>query len=73
MKAIILLLLLFFFVRFVLRFVLPVVRVMRATRRGMQQMQEGFNSQAPHQPVKPASFRPSPSKNGDYIDYEEVR
>lgn len=73
MKAIILILLLFFFIRFVIRYVLPVARMVRQARKGLSQMQDRFNAQAPQQPAKQAAVNPSSARPGDYIDYEEVR
>ncbi len=77
MKAIILLLLLFFFLRFIYRYILPAVRVVRTARKGLQQMQQGFGAaqQQPYQqPAQPVSNAPGfAKKQGDYIDYEEVK
>lgn len=67
----VLLLAIFFLLRFILKFLLPVVRVVRNTqmhmqdmKRRMDHMQEGQNAAPKHQ---------SKRVDGEYIDYEEVK
>lgn len=67
----VLLLAIFFLLRFILKFLLPVVRVVRNTQMHMQDMkrrmdhfQEGQNPAPKHQ---------SKRVDGEYIDYEEVK
>jgi hypothetical protein len=43
MRTVILLILLFFFLRFIFRYILPVVRMIRQARKGLHQMQQAFN------------------------------
>lgn len=60
--------LLFFFVRFLFRYVFPILRVFGNANRKMREMQQGNNTG-----TEPPSMRQSTPKKGDYIDYEEVK
>ena len=79
MKTIFLLLLLFLFLRFVYRYILPIVRVVRNARKAMGQMQQGFNNNSgqpysqPQQPLQQSAPTRAAKIEGDYIDYEEVK
>jgi uncharacterized protein YoxC len=71
MKFILLTLAFYLILRFVIRFVLPVIRMTSAAKakmREMQQQMEGMQQQAnTHQAPKPKV------SDGDYIDYEEIK
>jgi len=74
MKAFILLLLFIFFLRFVWRIVLPAVRIVRSAGNNLRQMQDQMNGhqQQPQTPYTPPATA-TRKKEGDYIDYEEVK
>lgn len=72
MIRIVLLALLFYFLyRFVVRFLLPVLRVTSAARRQMQQMQQMQQEQKGESGGAKAPRERA--KAGEYIDFEEVR
>ncbi|RYY21873.1 MAG: hypothetical protein EOO04_17260 [Chitinophagaceae bacterium] len=57
--------------RFVVRFVLPILRITRSAQDKIRQMQQQMNdmhSQTQKQPEKGSQL-----KDGDYIEYEEVK
>lgn len=56
--------------RFVVKYVLPIVRVVNGASRKMREMQNGAAGTAPTQPQ---SRRSVPPKKGDYIDFEEMK
>ena len=69
MLRIFLLLLLFVWLfRFVLRFVLPVLKITSGVRRQMKNMQQQSGSNPYTAPGRTQKVR-----EGDYIDYEEVK
>lgn len=56
----------YFLYRFVVRFLIPVLRVTSAARKQMRNMQQGSaNTEAPKQP--------RPARKGEYIEFEEVK
>jgi hypothetical protein len=55
--------------RFVLRFVLPILKITSGVRRQMKNMQQGQSN--PY--TAPSAARPQKVREGDYIDYEEVK
>jgi predicted Holliday junction resolvase-like endonuclease len=73
-KFIIWVLVIFFVLRFVLRFVLPVFKITRMASDKMREMQQQMNNMQQQQEAgqQQASRRAVP-KQGDYIDYEEVK
>ena len=63
----------------VFRFIIPVWRTTRQVKRSFREMQERMSSQMrgdepPYQSSRVSATPPStPSKQGDYIDFEEVK
>lgn len=79
-KTAVILVILFFVIRFFLRFLIPIIKVTRQAKQGiedlksqmesMQQQQYGadpFSTKAQSQP------KPQATIDGEYIDYEEVK
>ena len=62
-------------VRFLLRYILPVFRITSAASSQMRQMQDKMREM--EEQMRQAQAQPIPNKktkkDGDYIDYEEVR
>ena len=69
-KMFVLLLVIFFLVRFILKFLLPVIRVVRTTQMHMADMKKKMDHM---QESKAAPQRPAKSVDGEYIEYEEVK
>jgi hypothetical protein len=64
--------------RFITRYLFPILKITRATRDGLRRMQdhvEQMNQQQGGQQYhqKPPVSTTTPVKEGDYIDYEEVK
>ena len=56
--------------RFIVRFVFPILQITRTAQKRMQQMQKQMEDmQKPHNP--PAQS--NKVKEGDYIEYEEIK
>ena len=55
--------------RFVLRFVLPILKITSGVRKQMKNMQQGQSN--PY--TAPAPGRTQKVREGDYIEYEEVK
>lgn len=66
LKLVLLLLAGYFLIRFMLRFVLPVVRIVTATQRQVQNLNNQMNQTK--EPEKKGH-----RIDGDYIDFEEVK
>lgn len=75
-KIFVLLLLLFFIVRFFLRYILPVVRVLRTTQGHIQDLRHKMDGLQNEQKRQAPMDRPQPKRKtdqGDYIDYVEIK
>lgn len=79
-KTIIGLVLLFFIGRFLLRVIIPIVRVTKATQKSMNnlrdQMQNMQNNQGYAQnnnTAEQSSKKPRPEIEGEYIEFEEIK
>ena len=66
--------------RLVFHFIIPIWRTTRQVKRSFREMQERMNSgrrgdEQPYQSSSRVTATPSsqPSKQGDYIDFEEVK
>lgn len=69
-------LVLYFLFRFIFRFVIPVTKAARSMKKQMNEFQARMQEQqqqhaAPQQPQ--ASKQPLTPKEGDYIEFEEVK
>ena len=75
MKFIILVFLLGFLIRMIARYVIPIFRVTSAAGSQMRQMQEKMREMENkmNQPASAGDTKKKGKKEGDYIDYEEVR
>ena len=72
--------LLYFFIgiflfRFISRYLLPIVQVMRVAGKGMRDIREQMNHAAPQANAGKATPTAVPTrpKEGEYIDYEEIK
>lgn len=63
--------LIFFIVRFIVRFVTPLLQISRVTQDKLRKMQEQMNNMQQQNNQKPPVSTRKP-KSGEYIDYEEV-
>lgn len=71
-KIFIFLIAIFFLLRFVLRFIMPLVKITRLAQNQMQQMKGKMDAmQQEHN--QPTPNRASKKIDGDYIEYEEVK
>lgn len=63
--------------RFITRYLFPILKITRATRDGLRRMQDQVNQmhqqQTGQQPQKPPVTATHSVKEGDYIDYEDVK
>ena len=74
MKFIILALIFWVIFRVVVKYIIPIFRMTRAASAQMRQMQEQMNNmQNNNRPQAAPTVKSSSAKEGDYIDYEEVR
>ncbi len=64
------LLLLFLIIRFVMRFLFPVLKLTRMTHQKMNEMKQQMDNMG--NTSRPAAAKPK-KLEGDYIDYEEVK
>jgi hypothetical protein len=72
-KYIVTLFLIGMFIRFLLRYILPIFRITSAANGQMKQMQEKMKAmEEKMNPPSPQQAR-KVKKEGDYIDYEEVK
>ena len=71
MRHIITILLLLLLIRFVVRVIIPLVRVTRQTANGLKDVQDKMRGM--QEDRFKAQERRSKPKNGDYIEYEEVK
>lgn len=62
-------LVLYFVIRFVMRFIVPLARLTQMTHHTMNEVKQKMNQQ---HPPKQAKSAPKPV-DGEYIDYEEVK
>ncbi len=70
-KVILWVVILFFIIRFVLRFVTPLLQISRITQDRLKQMQQQMDDM--HQNNnRTRSQESTKAKKGEYIDYEEV-
>lgn len=72
-KLIITVLVLFFIARFVLRFVLPVIRVTRQAQSSINDLRSRMEAMQQQQPSAQPDNKQRPAVDGEYIDYEEVK
>ncbi|OJU73585.1 MAG: hypothetical protein BGO09_05600 [Bacteroidetes bacterium 47-18] len=73
-KLIITVLVLFFIARFVLRFVLPVIRVTRQAQSSINDLRSRMEAmQQQQRPSAQPDNKQRPAVDGEYIDYEEVK
>lgn len=63
--------LIFFIVRFIIRFVTPLLQISRLTQDRLKKMQEQMNNMQQNAQKPPINSKKP--KNGEYIDYEEVK
>ena len=62
--------------RIIVNFIIPIFRVTSAAKSQMRQMQEqmnAMNDKMNDQPKQPQQQQRTVQKEGDYIDYEEVK
>lgn len=70
-RVVLLALIFFFIARFVMRYLLPILRVTRVARDRMQEMQERMESMQQNEQKRSEQKRNT--IDGEYIDYEEVK
>jgi len=73
MKFIILTLIFWVIFRVLVKYVIPVFRMTRSATAQMRKMQEQMNSMNNNNRQEAPHAKPRVAKEGDYIDYEEVR
>jgi len=75
MKFIIIVFAIGILIRVLVRYILPVFRITSMANEQMRRMQEQMKDmeQRNNQQSNPNPVRPGSKKEGDYIDYEEVR
>ena len=73
MKFILYFILFFFLFRFVVRFLLPLFQITRMTSHKLREMQREMNDMQQSGKNKSEPQRMRESRQGDYIDYEEVK
>jgi hypothetical protein len=71
-KFFLFLLIAFFFIRFVLRFLLPVFKLTKMTHSHLNNLREKVDHLQQNQHQQPKS-RPQAKVDGEYIEYEEVK
>ena len=68
---------LYYIVRFVFTFVLPILKTTKVVRQKMQDMQESqqnpFKQNTTSQQTQKPNVQGSSTKVGDYIDFEEIK
>lgn len=62
-----------FVLRFIFRFLLPVVSMTRAAQDKLHQMQQQMEDMQQKQQQTPPASKKANKIDGDYIDYEEVK
>lgn len=81
-KVLLYILLAWFLYNLIFRFIIPVYRASRQMRQQFHQVQEQFQEAAARQQQQAAqtaqrqpggSSRPAPQKEGDYIEFEEIK
>lgn len=73
-KFFITVLVLFFIARFVLKFILPVIRVTRQAQSSINDLRSRMEAMQQQQHSPPQQDQKQPPKlDGEYIDYEEVK
>ena len=73
MLKLIFLILLFFIARFIWRYILPIVRLMRNAHRKMNEMNQQMNNSNRNNHSPSQSKSSLRNDQGEYIDYEEVK
>jgi hypothetical protein len=73
MLKLLFLILLFFVARFIWRYIVPVVRLIRNTHRKMNEMNQQMNNPNTHNPTASPTPESSLKDKGEYIDYEELQ
>lgn len=59
--------------RFFIRFVLPLVKLVRMTHSSLNEVKQRMRQQQNSQPQRSAEKIPPRQAEGEYIDYEEVK
>jgi len=59
--------------RFIVNFLWPLLRVTRTASQRIRQMQQQMNDMQQGQPQNNAQTSPPRMKEGDYIEYEEIK
>ncbi|HET8572718.1 MAG TPA: hypothetical protein VFL76_02495 [Edaphocola sp.] len=62
----------YFLYRFFIRFVLPLVKLLRMTHSSLNEVKQRMRQQS-SRPQEPAEKVPPRQVEGEYIDYEEVK
>lgn len=63
----------YFLLRFIFRFVLPIIRVTRKTQAAMSEMRRKMQEMEQQQHQQQQSSRVQQKAEGEYIDYEEIK
>lgn len=64
---------LYFIVRFVVGFVIPIAKTTHHVRKTMQQRSAQQQNMAQQQPAEKSASKQSSGKAGEYIDFEEIK
>lgn len=59
--------------RLIFDFIIPVVRVSGQMKKKMREFQNNMNQQQPQSEAPPERANNRQQKNGDYIDFEELK
>lgn len=59
--------------RFIVNFLWPLLRVTRTASQRIRQMQQQMNDMQQRQPQNSTQTSPPRMKEGDYIEYEEIK
>ena len=63
----------YFLVRFIFNFVIPLYRATRQMKSQVRDFQEKMQGQQPSDDFSAAQKPPRPVKEGEYIDFEEIK
>lgn len=80
MRYILYFLLIYFSIRFIFNFLIPVIRTtrqfksqMKQFQQNMQEQQRGYTNNPEPGATQSTSQKNTPSDKGDYIDFEEIK